>query len=108
MHILDVSAHMILPIFHTPSNWLPTPQNERLTGKCVYFVRINPKGVSEKTWDVDMAAGDIIGPGALAAFKTLVSDLYLPILQVRVRMHYVVQPGSKWRIEQRLLLACKL
>ncbi|KIZ06068.1 Dynein gamma chain, flagellar outer arm [Monoraphidium neglectum] len=46
-------------------------QNDRLTGKCVYFARINPKGVSEKTWDADMAAGDIVGPGALGAFRAL-------------------------------------
>jgi hypothetical protein len=60
----------------------PPPQNDRLTGKCVYFVRTNPKGVSEKTLDADVAAGDILGPGVLDAFRALVSDVYLPILQV--------------------------
>jgi hypothetical protein len=49
----------------------------------VYFVRVNPKGVSEKSLDTDIAVGDIHGPGALDAFRALVSDLYLPILQVR-------------------------
>lgn len=58
-------------------------QNDRLTGKCVYFARVNPKGITEKTWDADMAAGDIVGPSALDAFRALVSDVYLPLLQVR-------------------------
>lgn len=64
----------------------PTPpQNDRLTGKCVYFARVNPKGVSEKGLEADLVAGDIAGPGALDAFRALVSDVYLPILQVRRR-----------------------
>jgi hypothetical protein len=62
-----------------------TKQNDRLTGKCVYFTRVNPRGVSEKTFDVDMAAGDIVGPGALGAFRALVNDIYLPLLQARRR-----------------------
>jgi len=37
--------------------------------------------VSEKTLESDIAAGDIVGPGALDAFRVLVSDIYLPILQ---------------------------
>jgi hypothetical protein len=61
----------------------PGAQNERLSGRCVYFVRVNPKGVSEKSLDTDVAAGDIVGPGALDAFRALVSDVYLPVLQVR-------------------------
>lgn len=60
----------------------PAPlQNDRLTSKCVFFARVNPKGVSEKTLDTDVVAGDIVGPGALAALHALVSDVYLPVLQ---------------------------
>jgi dynein heavy chain len=55
-------------------------QHDRLTGKCVYFVRTNPKGILEKTYDSDMAVGDITG-NALDTFRALVSDLYLPIFQ---------------------------
>ena len=59
------------------------PQGDRLTGKCVYFARVNPRGVSEKTLESDVVAGDISGPGALDAVRALVADVYLPLLQVR-------------------------
>jgi hypothetical protein len=43
-------------------------------------VRVNPKGVSEKSIESDIAAGEIQG-SALDTFKALVADLYLPVLQ---------------------------
>jgi hypothetical protein len=49
-------------------------------GKCVFFVRVNPKGVSEKSLETDLAAGEIQG-SALETFRALVADLYLPVLQ---------------------------
>jgi dynein heavy chain len=55
-------------------------QAERLVGKCVYIARITPKGVTEKTFEHDLAVGEIQG-SALDVFKSLVSDLYLPLLQ---------------------------
>lgn len=55
-------------------------QLDKLSGKCVYFVRTNPKGISEKTYENDMAVGEITGT-ALDTFKALVSDLYLPLFQ---------------------------
>lgn len=62
----------------TPCCWL---QNERVgAGKCLFFVRINPKGVNEKSIETDIAVGEIQG-SALDTFKALVADLYLPILQ---------------------------
>jgi dynein heavy chain len=56
------------------------PQNERITGKAVYFVRTNAKGVNEKTVDADLAAGEVCG-AALDNFRALIADLYLPIIQ---------------------------
>jgi hypothetical protein len=50
------------------------------SGKCLFFVRVNPKGVSEKSIESDIAAGEIQG-SALDTFKALVADLYLPVLQ---------------------------
>lgn len=61
----------------------PLPQGDRLNGKCVYFARVNPRGVSEKTLESDLVAGDISGPDALDAVRALVADVYLPLLQVQ-------------------------
>lgn len=55
-------------------------QEDRLQGKCVYFVRLNPKGVSERAVDTDMITGEIAG-NALDLFKSMVADLYVPILE---------------------------
>lgn len=55
-------------------------QYERIHSKCVYFTRLNPKGVSEKTLEADMGSGEVAG-SALENFKALVSDLYVPIMQ---------------------------
>jgi hypothetical protein len=57
------------------------PQAERLVGKCVYVARTSAKGVAEKTVEQDLAVGEIQG-SALDVFRSLVSDLYLPLLQV--------------------------
>lgn len=56
------------------------PQEDALSGKCVYFVRINPKGVSEKTVEADIVCGEIAG-NALELFKAIVADMYVPILE---------------------------
>lgn len=55
-------------------------QNERVTGKAVFFARTNPKGVSEKTVDSDIACGEVSG-SALDNLRAIVSELYLPIIQ---------------------------
>ena len=55
-------------------------QSERVSNKCVFFVRINPKGVGEKSLETDLAAGEIQG-SALDTFRALVTDVYLPVLQ---------------------------
>lgn len=56
------------------------PQGERLSGKSLFFVRVNPKGISEKTLESDVAVGEIQG-SALDTFKALLADLFLPLLQ---------------------------
>lgn len=55
-------------------------QGERLSGKCLFFVRVNPKGVNEKTLESDVAVGEIQG-SALDTFRALLADLFLPVLQ---------------------------
>jgi dynein heavy chain len=55
-------------------------QNERLSGKGVFFVRINQKGVSEKTVESDLTCGEVTG-GALENFKAFIADLYSPLIQ---------------------------
>lgn len=55
-------------------------QGERLSGKCLFFVRINPKGINEKSLETDITVGEIQG-SALETFKALVEDLYLPVLR---------------------------
>lgn len=54
-------------------------QREILANKAVYFVRINPKGVGEKGFENDIAVGQV-PTDALEAFRTLLAELYLPVL----------------------------
>ena len=54
--------------------------NEPVVSKLVYFVRVNPKGVSEKTVEQDVISGEISGT-ALQNFRAIISELYLPIIQ---------------------------
>lgn len=55
------------------------PQNERVHGKAVFFVRLNPKGVSEKTVEADVACGEVSG-SALDNFRAIIAELYAPII----------------------------
>lgn len=52
---------------------------DRLSGRCLYFVRTNTKGISDRSFEADMVVGEISG-SALDTFKAMISDLYLPIL----------------------------
>lgn len=54
--------------------------NEPVVSKLVYFVRVNPKGVFEKTIEQDVISGEISGT-ALQNFRAIISELYLPIIQ---------------------------
>lgn len=42
-------------------NKLTFSTEDNLTGKCAYFVRVNPKGVDAKTCETDVAYGEIVG-----------------------------------------------
>ena len=57
-------------------------QKEQLANKLVYFVRTNAKGVSEKAPEVDMAAGEI-NPDSLQSYRTLLTELYMPLLSAQ-------------------------
>ena len=57
-------------------------QKEQLANKLVYFVRTNAKGVSEKAPEVDMAAGEI-HPDSLQSYRTLLTELYMPLLSAQ-------------------------
>ena len=63
-----------------PTLQLTSGDTDRITGKAVYFIRQNPKGVSEKTIDADVTVGEVL-TGALESYKALVTDLFLPILK---------------------------
>lgn len=55
-------------------------QNDKLRGRAAYFVRISQKAVTDKTVEQDIAAGQI-GGTALDAFRTLLTDLFVPVLK---------------------------
>lgn len=69
---------MVYNIILTSSRFAAV-QAERLSSKCLYFVRVNPKGIAEKTLEADMAVGEMQG-SLLDTFKSLLSDLFLPLL----------------------------
>ena len=46
----------------------------------MYFTRLNPKGITEKTLESDVSVGEVSG-AALDNYKAMIADLYLPILQ---------------------------
>lgn len=55
-------------------------QNDKLRGRAAYFVRISQKAVTDKTVEQDIAAGQISGT-ALDSFRTLLIDLFVPVLK---------------------------
>lgn len=55
-------------------------QREPLLNKLVYFLRSNPKGVSDKTCEQDIVAGEL-SKETLDNYGTLLSALYLPVFQ---------------------------
>jgi len=67
---------------------------ERLVGKCVYFVRLAPKPVTEKTVEADIATGELNG-NTLEIFKSLVADLYVPILEEQTAWGKAPQDNAK-------------
>eukprot|EP00217_Crustomastix_stigmatica_P013603 CAMPEP_0183798542 /NCGR_PEP_ID=MMETSP0803_2-20130417/19119_1 /TAXON_ID=195967 /ORGANISM="Crustomastix stigmata, Strain CCMP3273" /LENGTH=4519 /DNA_ID=CAMNT_0026043227 /DNA_START=42 /DNA_END=13598 /DNA_ORIENTATION=- len=74
-----------VPVGTKPELFLTSGEMDRLKGKAVYFIRSGakddrPKPVGEKTVEQDIAVGEINGSSALDTFRSLVSDLFLPIL----------------------------
>ncbi|CAG9462434.1 unnamed protein product [Pedinophyceae sp. YPF-701] len=63
-----------------PQVRLGIPAASRTEHPVVYFVRCNPKGVSEKSVDADLSVSVTTGE-ALANFRALVEELFVPVLQ---------------------------
>jgi hypothetical protein len=63
-----------------PSLQVLTSPSHRLTGNACYFVRVNSKGITEKTILDDIIHGVIKG-GALLTLRTLVNDFFGPLLR---------------------------
>ena len=59
--------------------FLTSGEVDSLREHALYFIRVNPKGVTEKTVEQDVMAGEVRG-GALASFRALVSNLFVPVL----------------------------
>jgi hypothetical protein len=55
-------------------------QRETLAHKAVFFVRINAKGVGERSPEADIAVGQV-PRDALGGMRALMAELYLPLLQ---------------------------
>lgn len=64
----------------TPALVVAQSAEHRLTGSACFFVRINPKGITEKTIDQDVHVGCIKG-AALASVTSLVADFFIPVLK---------------------------
>ena len=60
--------------------FLTTGDVDALTNKAVYFVRTSPKGVFEKSVEQDVAVGEI-AEGSLETFRTLLTEVFIPILK---------------------------
>ena len=48
---------------------------DNLTGKCIYFVCVNPKGVDAKTIETDIAYGEILGT-PLGSLQTVLQEVF--------------------------------
>lgn len=50
-------------------------REDNLTGKCVYFARVNPKGVSAKEVETDVTYGEIVGT-PLGSLQSILQDVF--------------------------------
>jgi dynein heavy chain len=71
-----------------------TTGTEPLRGKCIYFLRVNPKGVDQKTAENDMSCGEIAGP-PLQAFQQSLSLFYVPALRQQEEWGEAQEPDTK-------------
>ena len=65
-------------------------REDNLTGKCVYFARVNPKGVTVKDVETDLAYGEIVGT-PLGSLQSILQDVF----QVKLATQFQIQPCSK-------------
>ena len=66
-----------------PELFISNGESERLRGRCIYFVRVNPKGADARTVDTDLICGEILG-SALKTLQVALEDVFAPLLQVRM------------------------
>lgn len=59
-----------------------TGERERLRGRCVFFVRLQPKAVDLKSFDTDVISGELTG-NPLDSFQLLLKDIYSPLLHAQ-------------------------
>jgi dynein heavy chain len=59
-----------------------TGREEALTGKCMFFTRINPKGVDQKSVEMDILYGEIMG-SALNSFQLVIDECLKPALEAQ-------------------------
>jgi dynein heavy chain len=57
-----------------------TGRDEPLTGKCIFFTRINAKGVDAKSVETDILFGEILG-SPLSNFQLVLEDMLKPSLE---------------------------
>jgi hypothetical protein len=50
-------------------------REDNLTGKCVYFARVNPKGVTAKDVETDVTYGEIVGT-PLGSLQSILQDVF--------------------------------
>lgn len=59
-----------------------TGREEALTGKCMFFTRINTKGVDQKSVETDILFGEIMG-SALSSFQCVIDEVLKPSLEAQ-------------------------
>ncbi|KAK9794950.1 hypothetical protein WJX73_010224 [Symbiochloris irregularis] len=62
-----------------PQLFLASPQSEPMLNNVVYFLRSNAKGVTEKTYESDMVAGQVSAK-ALESYRALLGEVFVPVL----------------------------
>ena len=54
-------------------------QTEPMLNTVVYFLRANAKGITEKTYETDMVAGQVSAK-ALEGYRALLGEVFVPVL----------------------------
>ena len=61
-------------------------REDNLTGKCVYFARVNPKGVTAKDVETDVTYGEIVGT-PLGSLQSILQDVFQVISHLNSMWH---------------------